>query len=393
MVDAEEILEELGRAGMLRKLRVGRLLEGGGIEFDGRRFLNFASNDYLGFAQRLDLQREFLESEAVKSGEFLMGAGASRLLGGTGGAFSRLEDFFAGEYSRACGGQKACLVFGCGYHANSGILPALFGPRDVVFCARLCHASIIDGLRLGRYKWFRFPHNDIGALDSLMRENPPDGGRACIVTESVFSMDGDRADLPALLELKRKYGARLYVDEAHAIGVFGGRGLGLCEELGIVGEVDFIVGTLGKAAASSGAFAICSPAERELLVNRCRPFIFTTAAAPISQMWTLFLFKRILEASGLRARLAELSKLFRESVRAPVLGDTQIVPVVLGGAQRALELSSLLKENGIYAPAVRPPTVPNNSSRVRFSLNAGMSEADVVRTAELVGRFFEGELR
>ena len=375
-------IDALRSSGMLRGLRGGDV-SGARIRVDGRELLNFASNDYLAISARHDWQAEFLESVA-DAGGFIMGSCSSRLLGGNGRAFGELEEFFEDAYAPLCapgGEKKRCLVFNSGYHANSGILPALFGPEDLVVCDRLVHASIVDGLMLGRFKWARFPHNDLGALEEILSRRAGSFRRVCIVTESVFSMDGDRADLRALAGLKNRYGAFLYVDEAHAVGVFGARGLGLCEEDQVFDEVDIFVGTLGKAVASSGAYAMCSEDVRTLLINRCRPFIFTTAAPPISQLWTRFSFSKIMGENSLRLKLKNLCGAFRGAIGDAALGDTQIVPVVIGEASVATEVSKALFEAGIYAPAVRPPTVPKGMSRIRFSLNAGMDCGDIEAAA------------
>ena len=275
-----EELEEIKAQGLYRKFKTFAVR--GEKVFDGEReYLNFSSNDYLGIASSIEMQKEFLKEASMRS-DFLMGSTSSRLLVGSFEAFEEAE----GEISRAFG--RPCLFFNSGYHANTGIVPALVSEKDLILADKLVHASIIDCLKLSSAKWMRFAHNDMGHLKSLLETHRANFRRVFIITESVFSMDGDFAPLRELVEIKNKYGAFLYVDEAHGFGVFGDGGLGLCEECGVVKDVDFIMCTLGKALASEGAFLICAEDAREMLVNKARSLIFTTAMPPINVMWTLF---------------------------------------------------------------------------------------------------------
>lgn len=381
MSDFRENLEELKSLGLYRSLR-DSVARGSRILAGGEPRLNLASNDYLGISGDVALQRKFLSSLADFP-EFVMGGVSSRLLGGNNPAFSDLETFIGGLFGAVSGRPRACLLFNGGYHANTGILPALAGERDLILADKLVHASLIDALKLCGAKWMRFPHNDCARLREILSRERKNFERVFIVTESVFSMDGDCADLVELAAIKREFGAMLYVDEAHAFGVFGKNGLGLCEELGIAGEVDFIMCTLGKAAGSAGAFAVCDADVRELLVNRCRPFIFTTALPPITALWTKFAISFFPEFAQRRERLIAMSRKFREMLAfAPTLGDTQIVPLVLGENARALEVSEKLWELGIWAPAVRHPTVPKGSARLRMSLNAAITDFELADCAE-----------
>lgn len=376
-----EELERLKAAGMYRELRVSRP-DGARVFAGGRARLNFASNDYLGISARADMQAEFLESLSENQ-DFLFGSGGSRLLSGNHPAYERAE----AEIGARFGG--ACLMFGSGYHANTGILPALAGRGDLILADRLAHASIIDALRLSVARWMRFAHNDAGHLRRLLSQNRAKFGRVFVATESVFSMDGDRAPLGELADLCDEFGAMLYVDEAHGFGVFGENGLGLCEAEGLLGRVSYVMCTLGKALAGEGAFVICSEDDKKLLVNRSRPLIFTTSMPPVNVMWTLFAFRKMLGMRAERARLKSLWGSFRSACAAEgveILGDTQIAPAPVGSAVRAGEVSAELAREGVWAPCVRPPTVPANSSRIRFSLTNAMAGDDVAFCASALAR-------
>lgn len=369
-------LGEIKAQGLYRKFKTFAVR--GKKVFDGEReYLNFSSNDYLGIASRVDWQAEFLK-EASSRKDFLMGSTSSRLLVGSFEAFEEAE----AEISKAFG--RPCLFFNSGYHANTGIIPALVSDKDLILADRLVHASIIDCLKLSSAKWMRFSHNDMGHLRSLLERHRKNFRRVFILTESVFSMDGDFAPIGELVEIKNEYGAFLYVDEAHGFGVFGGGGLGLCEECGTVRGVDFIMCTLGKALASEGAFLICSEEAREMLVNKARSLIFTTAMPPVNVMWTLFSFKKMRSMAMEREHLKIVSQRFRKSLKnAEILGESQIVAAVVKDAGKCVALSKLLSEGGVWASAVRYPTVAKNSARIRFSLSAGLSEKDADFCAEL----------
>ncbi|MBO7522190.1 MAG: 8-amino-7-oxononanoate synthase [Opitutales bacterium] len=376
-----EEIEAIKKQGLYRSLKTFEVA--GARVFDGqRRYLNFSSNDYLGIASRRDFQREFLE-ECLRRGDFLMGSTSSRLLVGSSKAFEEAE----AEISAAFG--RPCLFFNSGYHANTGIIPALCDSRDLILADKLVHASLIDCLKLSGAKWLRFAHNDMAHLKTLLEKNRPHFRRVFIATESVFSMDGDFAPLEELVEIKNRFGAHLYVDEAHGFGVFGEGGLGMCRERGVVSGVDFIMCTLGKALASEGAFVICSESAREMLVNRSRPLIFTTAMPPLNVLWTLFSFRKMRKMDFERRHLASISGRFRNSIKsARVLGESQILAAVVGDAAKCVELSEALARGGVLASAVRYPTVAKNSARIRFSLSAALSESDVDFCARLFNNVF-----
>ncbi|MBR4597999.1 MAG: 8-amino-7-oxononanoate synthase [Opitutales bacterium] len=379
-----EEIDAIKKQGLYRSLKTFRVA--GAKVFDGRKsYLNFSSNDYLGIASRLDFQEEFLR-ECAKSGEFLMGSTSSRLLVGSSKAFEEAEAEFSAAFN------KSCLLFNSGYHANTGIIPALCGEGDLILADKLAHASLIDCLKLSGAKWLRFAHNDMDHLKSLLEKNRPHFRRAFIITESVFSMDGDFAPLKELVEIKNNFGAMLYVDEAHGFGVFGEGGLGRCAALGLAADVDFIMCTLGKALASEGAFVACSEEAREMLVNRSRSLIFTTAMPPLNVLWTLFSFRKMRKMDFERRHLGSIAARFRNSIKsAQVLGGSQIVPAVVGDAAKCVEIAKALAQCGVMASAVRYPTVAKNSARIRFSLSAALSECDVDFCAQSFNNIFNSQ--
>lgn len=260
--------------------------EGRTVVADGRHMLNLSSNDYLGLAADRQLKEEFLQT--LTPDTFLPTSSSSRLLTGNFGIYEELETELATLF-----GTETALVLNSGYHANMGILPAVSDAQTLILADKLVHASIIDGIRLSTARCIRFRHNDLVQLERLLEQHHATFRQLIIVTESIFSMDGDQADLTALVRLKKRYSnVLLYVDEAHAFGVRGLRGLGCAEETGCIRDIDFLVGTFGKAAASAGAYIACCRTIREYLVNRMRTFIFTTALPPTSIAWTLFIVRK-----------------------------------------------------------------------------------------------------
>ncbi len=373
MTDYTNMLSQLEQSGNLRKLRDTRS-DGKYIHHNGRRYVNLSSNDYLGLACDPALQREFLAGLADTS-EFLFGSTSSRLLTGNAPSYTELERSLAALFER-----EAALVFNSGYHANIGVLPALTAKGDLILADKLVHASIIDGLRLCEAKWERYRHNDLEHLERIILKSRNDYNRIFIVTESVFSMDGDVADLPALCDLKEKYNATLYVDEAHAFGAVGTRGLGLCEATGTTQRIDLLVGTFGKALASQGAYLIASREVADYLVNTMRPFIFTTALPSINLRWTKFLVDGLQSRVGDRERLELLGEMLRTKLAAAGLetrGGSHIVPIVVGENHQAIRLAELLQASGFWAMPIRYPTVPRGEARIRISLNPLLTETEV----------------
>ncbi|ADV44064.1 8-amino-7-oxononanoate synthase [Bacteroides helcogenes] len=348
--------------------------DGRNVIVDGQRMLNLSSNDYMGLAADREIREEFLQMLTPDS--FLPTSSSSRLLTGNFGIYEELESELAALF-----GTEAALVFNSGYHANTGILPAVSDTQTLILADKLVHASIIDGIRLSAGRCIRYRHNDLAQLERLLKEHHENYRQIIIVTESIFSMDGDRADLKALARLKQTYGnVRLYVDEAHAFGTCGKQGLGCAEEAGCICDIDFLVGTFGKAAASAGAYIVCTRMIREYLVNRMRTLIFTTALPPVNIAWTLFIVRRLPEMQKRREHLAHVSRLLREALQAKGYSSpsvSHIVPMVVGPSADAILRAEMLQRHGFYALPVRPPTVPEGTSRIRFSLTAEIKEEDI----------------
>lgn len=365
-------LEALGAKGQLRQLGSIAGRDETHADFNGKRYLNLSSNDYLGLGANQALLEEFLRQE--HSGDLIdqfgLASSSSRLLTGNAKAYERLETYLAAQYQ-----AEAACVLNSGYHANIGIISALADRHDLILSDKLNHASIMDGLQLAQAKYFRYRHCDYDHLEQLLEQHHAQFQRIFIMTESVFSMDGDVADLRRLVELKNRYNALLIVDEAHAVGVFGERGLGVCEAQGVTKDIDVLICPLGKAPASLGAYAITNRILKEYLVNTMRPLIFTTALPPMCVNWTLFVMRKIAGMQAERRYLQELSQRFRQALITNGLstdGASQIIPVMIGANDAAVRVSERLREQGWLIFAIRPPTVPPNTARLRLSLNAAM---------------------
>lgn len=299
MMKEGQTLCALAREGNLRTLPEVRH-DGIWIEQDGRRMLNMSSNDYLGLASDATLQDEFWQS--LPERDRLLSASSSRLLTGNFDVHQELETLLAERF-----GRESALTFSSGYHLNTGILPAVADVHTLILADKLVHASLIDGIRLSSATCIRYRHQDYRQLQSLLEKHRTNFERMIIVTESVFSMDGDVAPLAELVELKKAFpNVMLYVDEAHAIGVRGKRGLGIAEEQGCLADIDFLCGTFGKALASVGAYVVCSRLMHDYLVNRMRTLIFTTALPPLNVAWTKFVFSRLDGWEDRRIRLASI---------------------------------------------------------------------------------------
>ncbi len=358
--DLEKELGELKAEHRLRILPPIEEHQGPYVKIKGHWLLNLSSNDYLGLSERLSLP-EIIKEQGLDG----FGAGAARLLSGNHVLYQALEEKLSALYG------KAALVFSSGYHANIGVIPALCGKKDLVFADKLVHASIIDALRLTHAKFFRFPHQDLDTLERLLRKYRGQFRRAVIVTESLFSMDGDLSPLEDLVALKERYHAFLVLDEAHAIGVYGKRGLGVSEEKELIPKVDLIVGTFGKALGSYGAFVIAEKAIISLLVNKARSFIFTTALPQVIVAANLKALDLLPKLEKERLKLKALAQRFRKELGLD--GDSPIVPIVVGENEKALFLAQELFKKGYYVPAIRPPTVPEGTARLRVSLRADIT--------------------
>lgn len=372
MKDYNTLLNQLKETGNLRQLP-NIFHKANRIEKEGQLMLNLSSNDYLGLASRADLQKAFLEEWKEK--EYPFSSSSSRLLTGNFTVYAQLEQLLAERFNR-----EAALLFNSGYHANTGILPALADKQTLILADKLVHASIIDGILLSGAPFQRYRHNDYDHLEALLKRYAGAYEQLFIVTESIFSMDGDVADLRRLAALKRSYpNILLYVDEAHAIGVRGKNGLGIAEEQDCIQEIDLLVGTFGKALASMGAYVICNLTLREYLINTMRPLIFSTALPPFQIAWTRFIFERLREFAPLRERLAQTSRMLAEALKGKggEITESHIVPYILGDNNACILKTEELQRKGFYCLPVRPPTVPKGTSRIRFSLTADVTEKDV----------------
>ena len=341
---------------------------------ENRKMLNMSSNDYLGLASNENLRQSFLQQYADNFPSFT--SSSSRLLTGNFPVYTDLEQFIAQRFQR-----ESALLFNSGYHANLGILPALTTTKSLILADKLVHASMIDGIRLSQCEFFRYRHNDYEHLKSLLEKNAGKFDRTFIVTESVFSMDGDVADLNYLAQLKTQFpNTYLYVDEAHAIGVYGKNGFGIAEQANVLADIDLLVGTFGKALASMGAYVVCDQILKECLINQMRPLIFSTALPPFNVAWTHFIFERLPQFSKERTHLEQLSAFLRQEVehRTQIMpSQTCIVPYILGENDATLAKAKDLQEQGYYCLPIRPPTVPKDTSRIRLSLTADMTMDEV----------------
>jgi len=378
MSEIAERLAELRESGLHRRMRLVESPQGPRVTLDGRRVLLLCSNDYLGLADRAEV-RDAAAEAALRRGA---GAGASRLISGNMSPHAELERRLA-----AFKGYEAALLFGSGYLANLGTIAALAGRSGVVFSDELNHASIVDGCRLARAETFVYRHGDVEHLAWGLREA---GGRgALIVSDGVFSMDGDVAPLADLIRLAREHGCRLMIDEAHATGALGPGGRGSVAAAGLSDEVDLVVGTLGKALGSYGAYVCASAELREYLLNTARSFVFSTALPPPVLAAALAALTLLEEEPAMVERLGANAAALRGALLAEGLpaggGGSQIVPLEVGDARRTMELCERLLERGVFAQGIRPPTVPAGSSRLRFSAMATHDEADLREAARLTG--------
>jgi 8-amino-7-oxononanoate synthase len=378
--EISERLAEIRRSGLHRRMRLIEGPQGPRVLLDGAEVLLLCSNNYLGLADHPKVRNAAAEA-AQRYGA---GSGASRLISGSMTLHRRLEGRLA-----AFKGTEAALLFGSGYLANTGVVAAMAERGGVVFSDELNHASIIDGCRLSRAETFVYRHRDLEHLEYGLNQA---GARSrLIATDAVFSMDGDVAPLVELVELGRRYGARLLVDEAHGTGALGPGGRGALAAAGLGGQPDVIVvGTLGKALGGYGAY-VCATAETvDLLVNTARPFIFSTAPPPPSVGAALAALSLLAERPGLVEQLRRNAATLREALGANGLhragSRTQIVPVMVGDARRAMALCERALEGGVFAQAVRPPTVPEGSSRLRLTVMANHRAHELRAAARVIGR-------
>lgn len=358
MIDYQQILDTLYAHNNLRSLHPAADMDG---------YVDLSSNDYLGLSQNVDLQK-ILINRLLSQDRFLMSNSSSRLVTGNSRDYDELEIELTKLYT--C---KKILVLGSGYLVNTGVLPALTSKGDLILADKLVHASIIDGFRLCECDWMRFRHNDLNHLEALLRK--AGGRRVWVVTESIFSMDGDYLPLQELIALKKKYGFNIYLDEAHSFGVCGPNGAGCAVAANVDRDIDVLVGTFGKALASYGAFVATDSTMREVLINKMRTLIYSTALPPFCLQWSKMMV-------GMLPELEEQREYLRRLV-AIMGGQSHIIPLVAGSNADVLKVASEMREAGFWVTPIRYPTVPRGQARVRISLNAGLMEDDIVRLNNL----------
>jgi len=357
-------LLRIEEAGLYRKLRRVESDQGPTLRLDGRDVINFSSNNYLGLANHPSLCKA--AKEAID--RYGCGSGASRLISGNMTLHEELENKIS-----ELKGTEAALVFNSGFQANTGILSTLVGEGDAIFSDALNHASVIDGCRLSRAKVVVYGHCDVDDLEQGLKD-APSIARKLIVTESLFSMDGDEAPLADIVSLAEKHGAMVMVDEAHATGIYEPNGSGLVAKLGLGDRVPIQMGTLGKALGGFGAYVAGSQALRELLINRCRSFIFTTSLPPAVMAMAIAAIDLIKKEPQRRQALRDNCQLLRAGLEAQGYSvrtsRSQILPLMIGDATQCMKLSEDLLQRGVFAQGIRPPTVPPGTSRLRITLMA-----------------------
>jgi len=370
-------LNQLKNRGLYRALRQVEGEQGPTLILDGQEVLNFSSNNYLGLANHPAL------GEAAKEAidRYGCGSGASRLISGNMTLHTELEKKIA-ELKRT----ETALVFNSGFQANTGLLSTLVGEGDLIFSDDLNHASLIDGCRLSRAKTVVYPHCDLSRLEDEL-ENAPPKGKRLIVTETLFSMDGDEAPLAEIVELAEKYNAMIMVDEAHATGVFGPNGAGIVARLGLGERVLVQMGTVGKALGGFGAYVAGSQALRDLLINRCRSFIFTTSLPPVVLATAIAAIDLLYKEPQLRVTLQNNCRSLKEGLNRMgfCLGQSQsqILPLIVGETHKCMAFSERLLQKGVFAQGIRPPSVPQGTSRLRITLMATHTQEHLRRALEV----------
>lgn len=370
-------LEKVKEAGRMRTISSKNQI-GNKIVVDGREYVNLSSNDYLGLGSNLELASEFLDS--LSGTALRMSSSGSPLLTGAHESYEKaltvMEKLF----------NKKALFFNSGFAANSGVLSALSKPDVLIIADKLAHASMIDGMTLAQGKCIRFAHNDCEHLKSLISSKENSYDAIIVVTEAVFSMDGDRSLLKELVQIKKEHPkVHLYVDEAHSFAVFNQNGAGLCAQAGVSDEIDFILTTFGKGLGSQGACLLCNEVSRQYLINYCRSLIFSTALSPLSFAHAAFMAEYMQKHNELRERLNSISSYIHNAIYEKTsfanVSQSQIVPLIVQENDAAVRSSEILKEQGFYAMPIRHPTVPLGQARLRISLCASLSDSDVERLA------------
>lgn len=378
MQNIENELTLLKENNMFRHISPIEQKEGEYAVINEKKLINFSSNDYLGLSTNKALVEEFC-TKFLNSPEFCFSSASARLLSGTSQIYNKLETTVANLFHK-----DSALVFNTGYQCNLGVVSTLAGKGDVVFCDKLNHASIIDGMRLSEGTFYRYKHLDYENLEELLKKHRDKYNRAIIISESVFSMDGDVADIDKLIELKKKYNSLLMIDEAHAFGAIDDN----CAGMSNYRDVDLITATFGKALSSFGAFVVANKSIIEYLTNKARSFIFSTSIPPVNIMWTNWLLTE--KKDVIEQQREKLSKLviqihkYLAEIGLDTISETQIIPIVMKSPDKAEKIAQQLWEYGYFVLPIRPPSVPIGTSRLRLSLTANMKFEQVKRLFDVI---------
>lgn len=378
----KEIINNLKRENNLRLLHNVEILQNYIIN-SNKQYLNLSSNDYLGLSCA-NLQTQFIDTVDFNA-NFLMSTPSSRLMTGNTLYYTVLENKLAKLYKK-----DSALILSSGFMLNSGALSALTTSSDYIIADKFVHASIIDGIKMCDCKFSRFRHNDIEHLRTILSKVECKG-EVYVVLESIYSMDGDSAPLKEIVELKKEFNFKIYLDEAHAFGVVGDSGLGLSQQENLIDDIDYIVVTMGKATASQGAFIALDSLSREILVNKMRTLIFSTALPPISLMWSKFVIDRFPTFNDRRKHLKELTKKMSDAV-SEITGcksyNSHIIPIIIGDNKKCMDVADRLRDSGFWVTAIRHPTVAKNSARLRISLTASLTHNDIDRFINTLKNIF-----
>ena len=367
----DQSLENLEKKGLKRNLRQLSSKQGPKITIEGREVLNFCSNNYLGLADDERVGQAAIDC-IQKEG---FGSGASRLVCGNMASHRQLEQCLS-QFK----GTEDCLIFNTGYMANLGIISSIFNRNDIIFSDRLNHASIIDGVQLSQSEWKRYPHRDMTALEEMLKSSVSYAQR-CIITDSVFSMDGDLAPLDQIVTLARKYNCLVMIDEAHALGVMGENGKGLAQYFGVENEIDIQMGTLSKGVGSFGAYCCGSSSLISYLINKARSFIYTTGMPPSTAAASLKALEIIKNTPQRRKQLWENTQCVHDALKNmgfdTMDSQTPIIPILVKESNIAVDFSKRLFEQGVFVSAIRPPTVPQNTARLRLTVMATHTQEQI----------------
>jgi 8-amino-7-oxononanoate synthase len=363
MIDINHFLLTRKEQGLFRDLKPITNRRRSSISINNNSYIDFSSNDYLGLAEN-----ENLKEKAIKTlQEHGMGSTGSRLISGDYTITHKLEKETAKLKNKA-----SSLLFNSGYQANVGIISCLLDKQDAIFADKYSHASLLDGIKLSGAKLFRFKHNNISHLEELLKKHRHKFSNALIITESIFSMDGDKAPLKEISQLKTKYNCLTLVDEAHATGLFGENGSGLVNETNTTTNTDLIVGTFGKALGGFGAYVACSEEIKHFLINSCRSFIYSTALPPAVSAWNLESINMLYKEPERRQSVLEKATILRKAIQDLGLAtpsESQIVPIITGGINNTIPIAQAFTDAGYWVLPIRPPTVPKGQSRIRISIN------------------------